>query len=88
LIGTNDLPWYEYRHDELILGTYQEISKRSIVILHHQSIRGISAAEAHFQAKRIRQLNPKLKKLTESMGMNSSIYTRCLSMPEVICARN
>jgi lysophospholipase L1-like esterase len=28
LIGTNDLPWYEYRHDELILGTYQEILEK------------------------------------------------------------
>ena len=28
LIGTNDLPWYEYRHDELILGTYCEILQK------------------------------------------------------------
>jgi lysophospholipase L1-like esterase len=69
LIGTNDLPWYEYRHDELILGTYQEILEK----INRDSPSTKVFVEsllprAHFQAKRIRQLNPKLKKLTESMG--------------------
>jgi lysophospholipase L1-like esterase len=69
LIGTNDLPWYEYRHDELILSTYAQIletiKKESPgTKIFVESI----FPRAHFQAKRIRLLNPKLKALAETQG--------------------
>jgi lysophospholipase L1-like esterase len=69
LIGTNDLPWYEHRHDEMILGTYREIlekiqkdSPQTKVFV--ESI----LPRAHSYAKRIQQLNPLLKTMAESYG--------------------
>lgn len=69
LIGTNDLPWYEHRHDEMILGTYHEIlekiqqdSPETRVFV--ESI----LPRAKMYAKRIRALNPRLQELTESLG--------------------
>jgi lysophospholipase L1-like esterase len=69
LIGTNDLTWYEFRKDEMILGTYQKIIEK----IHHDSPSTIIFVEsllprAHFQAKRIKEFNPKLKKLAERIG--------------------
>lgn len=66
LIGTNDLPWYVYRHDELILGTYQEILEK----IRHDSPSTRVFVESilprgHDCAERIRRLNPKLKELAE-----------------------
>lgn len=69
LIGTNDLPWFMHRHDEMILGTYAEIlekiqqdSPETKVFV--QSL----LPRAHSFAKRIRLFNPRLKGLAESMG--------------------
>lgn len=69
LIGTNDLPWYEHRHDEMILSTYHEIltkiqqdSPKTKVFV--ESI----LPRAHSYAKRIQGLNPQLKELAESFG--------------------
>ena len=69
LIGTNDLPWYMHRHDELILGTYHEILQRikqesPETKVFVQSI----LPRARGYSKRIRQFNPRLRTLTESMG--------------------
>ena len=68
LIGTNDLPWFEHRHDEMILGTYQEILEKIKKDTPDTKVFVESLLpRAQFQAKRIRQLNPKLKKLAETM---------------------
>ena len=69
LIGTNDLPWYVYRHDELILGTYEEIlgrikrdSPQTRIFV--QSL----LPRARVYAKRIRLFNRRLKGLAEFSG--------------------
>lgn len=69
LIGTNDLPWYEHRHDEMILGTYREILEKiqqdsPATRVYVESI----LPRAHSYSKRIQGLNPRLKEMTESMG--------------------
>ena len=70
LIGTNDLPWFEHRHDEMILGTYQEILEKIKKDSPSTQVFVESLLpRAQFQAKRIRGLNPKLKKLAETMGV-------------------
>lgn len=66
LIGTNDLPWFVYRHDEMILGTYQEILEK----IKHDSTATRVFVESILPrgrdcAKRIQRLNPKLKTLAE-----------------------
>jgi lysophospholipase L1-like esterase len=69
LIGTNDLPWYEYRHDELVLGTYQEI----LEMIKHDTpktkiyVQSLLPRATSF-GKRIRLLNEQLKKLAEAEG--------------------
>jgi lysophospholipase L1-like esterase len=70
LIGTNDLPWYMYRHDEMILGTYKEIIEKirqdsPSTRLFVESI----FPRAHIYAKRVPAFNRGLKKLAESMGV-------------------
>lgn len=68
LIGTNDLPWYAHRHDELILGTYAEIlekikkdtPKTKVFV---QSI----LPRARGYSQRIQKLNAELKTIAESM---------------------
>jgi lysophospholipase L1-like esterase len=69
LIGTNDLPWYEYRHDELILGTYSEILQKikkdspgSKIFVQSLLPRG------QRYAKRIVLLNNSLQKLAQEEG--------------------
>jgi len=69
LIGTNDLPWYEHRHDEMILGTYREILEKiqkesPATRVYVESI----LPRAHSYSKRIQELNPRLKDMTESLG--------------------
>jgi lysophospholipase L1-like esterase len=70
LIGTNDLPWYEHRHDELILGTYEEIiekiqrdSPQTKIFI--QSL----LPRAKSYAKRISVLNIHLKEIAEKQGV-------------------
>lgn len=70
LIGTNDLPWYEHRHDEMILGTYREIvekikadSPKTKVFI--QSL----LPRARMYAQRILALNERLQELAESEGV-------------------
>lgn len=70
LIGTNDLPWYEHRHDELILGTYEEIiekikrdSPQTKIFV--QSL----LPRAKSYAKRIKELNSRLKETAEKQGV-------------------
>lgn len=70
LIGTNDLPWHEYRHDELIIGTYQEILRKikkdsPDTRVFVQSL----LPRAQSYANRIRQLNLHLQKLAETEGV-------------------
>jgi lysophospholipase L1-like esterase len=70
LIGTNDLPWFEHRHDEMILGTYQEILEKIKKDTPSTKVFVESLLpRAQFQAQRIRKFNPKLKKLAETMGV-------------------
>jgi len=69
LIGTNDLPWFEHRHDELILGTYCEILERiknetPSTKVFVQSL----LPRAQSYASRIRKLNEKLKDLAVTQG--------------------
>lgn len=68
LIGTNDLPWYDYRGDHVILDTYRQILARFRTelpgtILYVQSLlpRGRSFAG------RIRKLNYQLARLAKEM---------------------
>lgn len=69
LIGTNDLPWYEHRHDEMILGTYHEIVKKIKTDSPGTRVYVESLLpRAHSYAKRIRELNPKLKKMALGLG--------------------
>jgi lysophospholipase L1-like esterase len=69
LIGTNDLPWYVHRHDELILGTYLDILEK----IQKDSPETKVFVESilprdHFYSKRVKGLNPRLKELAESHG--------------------
>lgn len=69
LIGTNDLPWYEHRHDEMILGTYQQI----LETIHSESPATKIFVEsllprARLYADRVRDFNPRLKALAEQSG--------------------
>jgi lysophospholipase L1-like esterase len=70
LIGTNDLPWYEYRHDEMILETYSEILRKmkkdspgSKIYVQSLLPRG------RRYAKRIVKLNDSLRTLAQEEGI-------------------
>jgi lysophospholipase L1-like esterase len=78
LIGTNDLPWYEYRDDEAILATYRQILEKIQAESPSTKIFVESLfPRAHFHAKRIRVFNPKLKALAESLGVQYiDVYSR------------
>ena len=66
LIGTNDLPWFEYRHDEDILKTYGQILERCKEISPETKVfvQSILPRAKSF-AKRIRELNIHLEILAE-----------------------
>ena len=69
LIGTNDLPWFEHRHDEMILGTYCEILEKikketPATKVFVQSL----LPRAQSYASRICKLNEKLKELAKIQG--------------------
>jgi lysophospholipase L1-like esterase len=69
LIGTNDLPWFVHRHDELILGTYLEIIEKIQKDSPETKVFVESILpRAHSFSKRIKLINRQLKKITESMG--------------------
>jgi lysophospholipase L1-like esterase len=69
LIGTNDLPWYVQRHDEMILGTYAEILEKIKRETPHTKIFVQSLLpRAQIFAKRIRLFNRRLKGLAEFNG--------------------
>jgi hexosaminidase len=67
LIGTNDLPWYEYRSDAEILHSYQSI----LEAIRHQSpstcvfVQSILPRDRMY-ASRIKKLNPKLQALAQA----------------------
>lgn len=70
LIGTNDLPWYEYRTDRMVLETYQKILKKIKTDSPETKVFVESLLpRAHAYAGRIQKLNPKLKKLAEEQGV-------------------
>lgn len=64
LIGTNDLPWYEYRSDKAILKTYTEILDRCQTLSPQTSVyvQSILPRGKYF-ATRIQKLNAQLKQL-------------------------
>jgi lysophospholipase L1-like esterase len=69
LIGTNDLPWFVHRHDEMIIGTYEEILEKikrdsPNTKIYVQSL----LPRARIFAKRIRLLNRRLKGVAEFLG--------------------
>jgi lysophospholipase L1-like esterase len=69
LIGTNDLPWFVYRHDEMILGSYLDILEKIKRDTPETKVFVQSLLpRAQSYAKRIRQFNPRLKEYAESMG--------------------
>jgi lysophospholipase L1-like esterase len=69
LIGTNDLPWYEHRHDEMILGTYSQILDRIKSDSPETKVFVESLLpRAHSYAKRIQEFNIRLKELAKSQG--------------------
>ena len=69
LIGTNDLPWFEHRHDEMILSTYQQIIAKIKTDSPQTKIFVESLLpRAKGYAKRIMILNSKLKQLAENEG--------------------
>jgi lysophospholipase L1-like esterase len=78
LIGTNDLPWFENRHDKAILATYRQILEKIQTESPSTKIFIESLfPRAHFHAKRIREFNPKLKVLAESLGVQYiDVYSR------------
>lgn len=64
LIGTNDLPWYEYRHDEDILRSYHEILSKCRSEIPETRVFVQSLLPRHVSyARRIGKLNTKLKDL-------------------------
>jgi lysophospholipase L1-like esterase len=70
LIGTNDLPWFVHRHDEMILGTYEKILEKikrdsPTTKIFVQSL----LPRARIFAKRIRLFNRRLKGLAEFAGV-------------------
>lgn len=70
LIGTNDLPWFEHRHYEMILGTYCEILEKikketPSTKVYVQSL----LPRAQSYASRICKLNTMLKNLAEAQGV-------------------
>ncbi len=67
LIGTNDLPWYEYRSDTEILNTYQSILEAIRTQSPHTRVfvQSILPRDRMYAA-RIRKLNPKLQNLALS----------------------
>jgi lysophospholipase L1-like esterase len=70
LIGTNDLPWYEHRHDEMILSTYQEmLDKIKKDSPSTQVFVESLLPRAHLYAGRVRGLNAKLQELAEKNGV-------------------
>jgi lysophospholipase L1-like esterase len=69
LIGTNDLPWFEHRHDEMILATYQEMLDKIKNDTPETRIFVESLLpRAHSYARRVRGLNAKLQVLAEQNG--------------------
>ncbi len=70
LIGTNDLPWFEHRHDEMILGTYCEIlEKIKTATPATQVFVQALLPRAQSYASRICKLNDKLKDLAKNQGV-------------------
>ncbi|GAP13343.1 lysophospholipase L1 [Longilinea arvoryzae] len=69
LIGTNDLPWFERRHDEQILETYEAILRRLKTETPETSVfvQSILPREKS-KAVRIRKLNEGLKDLAMRYG--------------------
>ncbi len=69
LIGTNDLPWFERRHDEQILETYEAILRRIKEGSPETSVfvQSILPREKS-KAARIKRLNGELKKLAMRYG--------------------
>ena len=69
LIGTNDLPWYDYRGDHFILNTYEKILSRIKVQLPGTKVyvQSILPRKRGF-AKRIRAINAALALLAENAG--------------------
>jgi lysophospholipase L1-like esterase len=70
LIGTNDLPWYEYRTDEMILDTYKRILDKIKNDTPETKVFVESLLpRAHSYAKRVKEFNSKLKQLAENEGV-------------------
>lgn len=69
LIGTNDLPWFEHRHDELILGTYCEILEKikTATPTTHVFVQSL-LPRAQSYSGRICKLNDQLKDLAKTQG--------------------
>ncbi len=69
LIGTNDLPWYEYRSDEEILASYKQILEQCRTELTDTRVYVQSLLPRNYSfSRRIQKLNLKLKELTEQFG--------------------
>jgi Lysophospholipase L1 and related esterases len=78
LIGTNDLPWYEYHDDETILQNYRQILEKIKLGSPHTRLFVESIfPRAHLYAERVRGLNARLQALAESQGATYiDIYSR------------
>lgn len=69
LIGTNDLPWYEYRSDEEILASYKQILEKCRAEIPDTRVYVQSLLPRHNSfSRRIQKLNLKLKEITEQYG--------------------
>jgi lysophospholipase L1-like esterase len=69
LIGTNDLPRYEYRSDEEILASYKQILEKCKAEIPDIRVYVQSLLPRHNSfSRRIQKLNLKLKELTEQIG--------------------
>jgi len=69
LIGTNDLPWYEYKGDGEILESYEKILARCKAEIPETKVHVQSILPRHsFYAKRIKKINLRLEKLAEQYG--------------------
>lgn len=69
LIGTNDLPWYEYRYDDEILTSYTQILEKCKARIPDTRIYVQSLLPRHYSySSRIHRLNRKLQELADSFG--------------------
>jgi lysophospholipase L1-like esterase len=78
LIGTNDLPWYEYKGDGEIFESYEKILARCKAEMSETKVHVQSILPRHSSyAKRIKNLNLRLEKLAEQYGYTYiDLYSR------------